>query len=241
MMIYSNISPAVMKTWAQLRGLAWGRNITDPVSMDYLKSLTGKTQSALYEHMRVLRDTHALRWQMADASTFIFSFPSNEEFNSYFLEDAPSLNNELNTEEDKEIKPVFIPEKANKGRQRATKATVPAEILSPIVDALADVTGMNKSLNYGRMAKEGKDLHLAGFTCEHIRIVYSPGGSWWTKDWRGKKGEKPALGNIRQTIGELLNGNGNKPHPDYVGSFTRAEMDVIMERDPNAPRKEIPF
>jgi hypothetical protein len=67
---------------------------------------------------------------------------------------------------------------------------------------------MDKKLNYGRLALEAKELHLAGYTAEQIRQAYGSGGKWFTTDWRGRKGELPALGSIRPTIKALLNGHG---------------------------------
>jgi hypothetical protein len=55
-MIYdSQLPPAVILTWIQLRGLAWGETVTPPLRMQELAALTGKSQATIYSHMSLLR------------------------------------------------------------------------------------------------------------------------------------------------------------------------------------------
>lgn len=84
------IAPTARDTYCQIRGLAWGKTETPPVTMKELEEATGKHQSTLYEHMRLLRHVGALLWRSASNSTFIFSFePIDGPGNS---ENSESLN-----------------------------------------------------------------------------------------------------------------------------------------------------
>ena len=78
MMIYNReVPPSVVYTWIQLRGLAWDRTETPPLSMPQLSDLTGKSQSTLYGHMALLRSWGALRMRPSAKGTFIVSFPAD--------------------------------------------------------------------------------------------------------------------------------------------------------------------
>ncbi len=100
---------------------------------------------------------------------------------------------------------------------------MPRELLIAFVDALADVTQEDKTLNYGRMAKEAKDLWLAGYTAEQIRSVYGKGGKWYQLHWAGKKGEPPGIGIIRSSIKGLLNGSRPTPSDAPLESVTNLQ------------------
>ena len=74
-MIYCpQLSPAVILTWIQLRGLAWGGMVTPPLRMQELTALTGKSQASIYGHMTLLRSISALSWRSAEQGTIIVSF-----------------------------------------------------------------------------------------------------------------------------------------------------------------------
>lgn len=72
--------------------------------------------------------------------------------------------------------------------------------LYPIAKVLSDVTGMDITKNRGRLFKEAKDYKPE--EVEEILQIYGPGGAWYTDDWRGKKGDRPKLGDIRETWGK---------------------------------------
>lgn len=101
--------------------------------------------------------------------------------------------------------------KEPKKKIKSSAEKTPAEILTPVVDALAIVTRMDARLNYGRIAKEAKQLIAAGYSSETITDLFGMGGKWYACDWRGKKGQPPTLAQVRETIGVLpgMNGNGN--------------------------------
>ena len=52
---------------------------------------------------------------------------------------------------------------------------------------------------------------------ELIRQIYSPGGIWYSQDWRGKKGQRPGLYDVRKTIFAF----GESAHIDKGGPKSR--------------------
>jgi hypothetical protein len=78
--VYNRALPAaILQTWVQLRGLAWGDSETPPLSMKQLIEITGKSQSCLYGHMTSLRVWGALRWRPSGRGTFIVSFEADPD------------------------------------------------------------------------------------------------------------------------------------------------------------------
>jgi len=74
-LIYArNLPPAILQTWVQLRGLAWGAYETPSLSFNQLFEITGKSQSSLYGHLTFLRNWGALRWRPSGTGIFIVSF-----------------------------------------------------------------------------------------------------------------------------------------------------------------------
>ncbi len=74
-MIYnSQLPPAVVHTWIQLRGLAWDGTDTPPLSMQELAALTGRSQATIYGHMSQLRFIAALSWVSTGQGKIIVSF-----------------------------------------------------------------------------------------------------------------------------------------------------------------------
>jgi hypothetical protein len=73
--------------------------------------------------------------------------------------------------------------------------------LYSIAEALAEVTGMSLPANKSRIFAEAKlIIKDERITPEIIRRDFSRGGAWYRYDWRGKKGQKPILTQIRETI-----------------------------------------
>jgi hypothetical protein len=206
--------------------------------MEQLAELLGKSQSTLYGHMAALRSRGALRWRSARDGTLIVSFEDLDEAqeDSEFLEndDEDSKILEISdqdsrilekpdsltppntdTESNNAVKETQIPifQKIGKSTGKKKRApAVPQSVLGPFVNTLADVTGMDRNLNYGRLAKEAKDLHISGYTAQQVAMIYGKGRTWYTHDWRGQQGRKPEIGQIRHTISELLE-NQNEPPP----------------------------
>jgi hypothetical protein len=82
-MIYdAQLPPALILTWIQLRGLAWGGMVTPPLRMQELAALTGKCQATIYGHMSQLRRMSTLNWCSTGQGTIIVTFAgkTGEEF-----------------------------------------------------------------------------------------------------------------------------------------------------------------
>jgi hypothetical protein len=130
-----------------------------------------------------------------------------------------------------------IPENRKTGKD--SKNCVSRDLLNPFVESLASVTGLDKKLNYGRLAREAKDLIQAGYSVDQVQAVYGAGGVWYSQDWRGQKGELPQVGVIRSTIAQLLaapkNGtnkksNGRQPALDIqTPEQTRALVEALSK------------
>ena len=206
-----NISPAVRDTWIQLRGLAWGQPETPELSFPQLVELLEKSKSTLYGHMTILRARGALRWRSASDGTFIVSFPETIDGvqDSENLEKLDSLNPPSNKSSISGggIKDTQIPEIQKTGKSskqnKPKKETIPQDVMRPFVNTLAMVTGMDKELNFSRLAKEAEALIKAKYTAQQVAMVYGKGGAWFTHDWRGQKGNKPEIAQIRPTISNL--------------------------------------
>jgi len=69
------LSSHPLRTWIQLRGLAWGRSETPQLSMAQLQEMLAKSRSTIYGHMALLRSWGALRWRSSENGTLIISFP----------------------------------------------------------------------------------------------------------------------------------------------------------------------
>jgi hypothetical protein len=82
---YNKSIPAVVRdTYVQVRGLGWGKPEFS-VRMEVMVELTGKSQSTLYEHLRLLEKCKTLRWSITNGVA-IFKFnndpPSEHSENS---------------------------------------------------------------------------------------------------------------------------------------------------------------
>jgi hypothetical protein len=75
-MIYNTtLPPALLHTWIQLRGLAWGSDVTPCLPFKELASIIGKSPATLYRHMAQLRHLSALSWRTTGSGSLIVSFP----------------------------------------------------------------------------------------------------------------------------------------------------------------------
>jgi hypothetical protein len=77
-LIYNpDLSSHPLRTWIQLRGLAWGKSETPQLSMSQLQELLSRSRSTIYGHMALLRSWGALRWRPSENGTLIISFPDS--------------------------------------------------------------------------------------------------------------------------------------------------------------------
>jgi|GEM_PF-4514018 len=200
------VQPAVRDTYVQLRGLAWGKEETPPLSMEQITNILHKSRSTLYGHLTILRDQGWLQFSTAQTLTIVVQF-IDEPYDEKDSRNSDSVNFINSTTDLKNfndgIKKIPTVQKTGQSRN-LDKSTVPVGILRSMADAILEVTGLDKKLNFSRAAKEAKDLIEAGYSADQIREVYGKEGPWYLSDWRGQKGEKPQMGHIRSTIAQLL-------------------------------------
>jgi hypothetical protein len=75
MIFNTQLPPAVLGTWMQLRCLAWDGWSTPPLSIPELASLIGIHPNRLNKHLSQLQDISALAWRITKAGKLILSFP----------------------------------------------------------------------------------------------------------------------------------------------------------------------
>ena len=75
----TDLSPAAFHTWVQLRGLAWQGGQTPPCTVQDLSKITGKSPSALYGHLAVLKACGALRWRSTGRGSLTIVFDTPKE------------------------------------------------------------------------------------------------------------------------------------------------------------------
>ena len=95
------------------------------------------------------------------------------------------------------------------------------DIKNEMVLALALVTGMDEKLNFARLAKDAKQLFIAGYSTADIGKAFSRKGPWYKKHWKGKRGSKPTTADIRSSIKELLGKDRKK--------YTEGEFSEFIE------------
>lgn len=110
---------------------------------------------------------------------------------------------------------VSRPIEAQNGRlSRHTKERQPKEInkesespepLREMMAALGQVMGwdMDISANWAKLGKLAKSLQKAGYSSENVLHCFGPDGTWYSQDWRGKKGDLPNMKSIAEEIGKL--------------------------------------
>ena len=97
-LIYSNsLPPVLLQTWIQLRGLAWGKQVTPLLTLKEVAALIGKGQSTLYRHMTQLRHLAALSWRTTGSGSLIVSFSDQPQASTDY-NPAPIITNSQNQE-----------------------------------------------------------------------------------------------------------------------------------------------
>ena len=88
----------------------------------------------------------------------------------------------------------------------------------PLVGALSKVTGLDIKMHAPRLGKQAKKLRVAGYTPKQIIDTFGKGGVWYSRDWRGKKGDRPSPELVVEQITNLL----ENPREKYVeGEFSQ--------------------
>jgi len=84
----TDLPPATLRTWMQLRCLAWTGWSTPPRTIAELASRLGIHASRLSKHLAQLKDSSALTWRFAGNEKIVISFP--EEFTDLHAGQADS-------------------------------------------------------------------------------------------------------------------------------------------------------
>jgi hypothetical protein len=87
----TQLPPAVLVTWIQLRCLAWRGWVTPPLSIPEIASLIGIHPARLYKHLSQLHDMSALSWRTTQAGKLILSFPEEPTITSENQVGTPNL------------------------------------------------------------------------------------------------------------------------------------------------------
>lgn len=85
--------------------------------------------------------------------------------------------------------------------------------LFQIAKALATVTHLDFEKNKGRLFREAQAFHPGDVS--QILREYGAGSIWFQEDWRGKRGEFPNPGTIRETWNKLKRVKVPEPEPNY--------------------------
>jgi len=102
----------------------------------------------------------------------------------------------------------------------SSKSSFPNETLKPMVFVLEKTTGIDSKIGYGKLASFAKKLLFAGYSPELVARIYSSGGLWFRKDWRGAKGQRPKPSDICDTIMVLSQRDDDNDPQRYVkGDF----------------------
>ena len=92
------ISPVVLHTYVQIRGMAWGNedNETPELSVQKLIEITGKSRATIYGHLAILRDSGWLLFSSAHHSGLTVRFISNAVHDLTLSRNLDSLNEDVN-------------------------------------------------------------------------------------------------------------------------------------------------
>lgn len=138
------LPPVVRDTWARLRGLAWGKDETPPLSLDQICELLGIGQSTLYGHMLILRQRAALQWRAAGNKTLIVSFADCPADLSRNLEKPTPF-----------IKPKTKPLKPEGGALQKSGESKKLESGPPAVEVFREVTRLYPDKSLFEMIEQG--------------------------------------------------------------------------------------
>jgi len=92
MIFNTQLPPAVLVTWIQLRCLAWNGWETPPLSISELASIIGIHPGRLHKHLSQLQDISALSWLTTKNGKLILSFPEEATVRIENQASAPILS-----------------------------------------------------------------------------------------------------------------------------------------------------
>lgn len=102
-----------------------------------------------------------------------------------------------------------------------------------IASAMAQVTGTSLESNKEQIYREAKLISRdARVTPEEIISQFAPGGDWYRYDWRGQKGQRPTIAQIRQTIFTFSEPIPNRRSAKNIGmDAVKAELARLEQED----------
>lgn len=77
----SELPDGVFRTYVQLRGMAWGKDVLEDVTIKEIVEVTGKARSTIYGHLELLRDRGWLLFNSAHNFWLTVSFCGNGNSN----------------------------------------------------------------------------------------------------------------------------------------------------------------
>lgn len=180
----------------------WGKK-TDLISLSQLQKITGLARSTavvgltnLLEKNYITKKEHGRGFKYGlNADYEITDSPKIIPLDSPKIEplDSPKIEHTKDT--------VKYNVKEGEASLKSTDQKQPAKDLFAMAFILSEITGMSLQPNKGRLFKAAKTLYKDDrVTPDKILQDYSPGGAWYQYDWRGRKGERPTLGNITMTV-----------------------------------------
>jgi hypothetical protein len=165
---YNKTIPAVVRdTYVQVRGLGLGKTEFS-VRMEVMAEVTGKSQSTLFEHLRLLEKCKTLRWSITDSVAILKFFALDSGKSDALLTD--SLKLKVNNR--------------NLKKGDSEKSESGSEAARALMEAYTGWIGYDP----GRLpAAERQSLEwlAAHFSLEHIQVVYDEYKS--LKFWEKKR------------------------------------------------------
>lgn len=166
---------------------------------------------------------------------------SHDEQPSSYSELASSPHEQASSPHEIKKEPLLTNNPIKNEKEGARKTRKPREPKQPdpekekrnheifqIAQALAFVTGMDFDRNKAQILREAKN-----FKIEDVPIIhrdFDPKGAWYLYDWRGQRGERPGLYEIRKKFNNLKPVTGSSNTPPAPVDERRAGLQRAAER-----------
>jgi hypothetical protein len=127
--------------------------------------------------------------------------------------------------------------------QKQAKIELPQNIIKPMINTLADVTGFDTTMNYGRLARAAKKLITASYTAQQVAMAYGRlnghRSAWYELDWRGKKNQMPTPEDVLTTISGFA---GKNVQAEFViQEHVEREVEEVEELTPELKKIWLPL
>lgn len=109
------------------------------------------------------------------------------------------------------------------------------QAVGDMANALTDVTGISAKLNWREVGGLAEELIAAGYTPTQVKNHYGRRKvaalwHWYESDWRGKKGDKPRLKEIRETIAGAVYDQPSANYQQENGGQQWLEQSLALAR-----------